>query len=172
MRLSVAARNPRRARSVGELIRNGSEILRREARQTLSAASKTVHDEAERVMNEQKGGAAQQLSRAGNTLRRTAHALHAINVIAPASYAESAAEKLAGAAQYIEGANLDELTEDASALVKRHPAATMGGLFIAGLLAARFLKATQQQTAERAESDQQNGSPQRVAVRRRKKRSA
>ncbi|MGK0189731.1 MAG: hypothetical protein ACI9R3_005548 [Verrucomicrobiales bacterium] len=60
---------------------------------------------------------------------------------------ESAADSVGGVRQYLGERSPEELLEEASDFCKRHPAACFTGAFVAGLAAARFLKASAPKTA-------------------------
>jgi hypothetical protein len=87
-----------------------------------------------------KSEAADELSKFGAAIRRAAENLNEQNSGAAAKYAETAADGIDRAAQYLQKANLDRLIEDASRAAKRNPSLFLGGAFLAGLAAARFTK--------------------------------
>ncbi len=57
-------------------------------------------------------------------------------------YAETAARKLEDSARYFEDADLRTIASDVESFARQNPALFLGGAFAAGLLAARFLKST------------------------------
>jgi hypothetical protein len=116
------------------------------------AVADTVNQEAERVFDEQRDRAAAKVSRVSKVARQTAHALHAVRMDAVADVVDAAAERVDSASKYIKQRDLGEVMDDASEVVNRHRALAVGGLFLAGFAAARFLKAT----AERDEADDQD----------------
>lgn len=58
-----------------------------------------------------------------------------------AGYARTAAESLEGVRDYLRSADISDLTDDVGRFTRRHPGVVLGGLFVAGLAASRFLKA-------------------------------
>src|SRR5690606_28949234 len=59
-----------------------------------------------------------------------------------ADYADRAAEKLSRVENYLKRQDLGQLLDDVEATARRRPELVFGGLLIAGLATARFLKAS------------------------------
>ncbi|MEO6202020.1 MAG: hypothetical protein ABIU05_06845 [Nitrospirales bacterium] len=59
-----------------------------------------------------------------------------------AHYTDRAADNIDRAIQYVELRDVSELLKEAQCLARRHPEAFWGGAFMLGLLAARFLKSS------------------------------
>jgi hypothetical protein len=127
-----------------------------------------VRDEAQRLLDERKERAASQMHTFSGAAGRVAHALRAVKVDAVADYAETAGDAFDRAATFVEDAELSDLTDRASTFARRHPAWVIGGLFAAGFIAARVLKAGDDQ--EEDDDQRQPDAPQRVRVRRRPRR--
>ena len=62
---------------------------------------------------------------------------------AAADRVESVASKIGGVAKYLNDHEPGDLLDDGRALARRHPEVVLGGLFVVGLAAARFLKASE-----------------------------
>jgi hypothetical protein len=90
------------------------------------------------------------LSDASNTLRERKDTR-------AASYVNDAAEGIRKASRYLEERSPDELAEDAGRVVRRHPAIVLGGLFAAGLLAGRFLRASAPEARAQRRSPREDG---------------
>jgi hypothetical protein len=88
-----------------------------------------------------KDEAADELSKFSAAIRRAATQLNEENNASVASYVQTAADSIDKAADYLQKRNVNDLVEDASEAAKRNPALFLGGVFIAGLAAARFIKA-------------------------------
>ena len=153
------------ASELGQSVRNGARAISTEAKTAIAAAAEQVRDEAQRLLDEQKEKAASQLQAVRGAAGRVAHALHAVKADAAADYADAAGDALDQAAQFVEDANLDDLSDGARWFAREHPAWVIGGLFAAGFIAARVLKAS----ADDGDRNGENG-PQRVRVRRRPRR--
>ena len=76
-----------------------------------------------------------------NAARETAKRLRAENDNNIAGYIESVADRIDGAADYLRNASAGELIGDVQSVARRHPELVVGGMFVTGLLIARFLKA-------------------------------
>jgi len=106
------------------------------------AITGSLKEEAERLFDEQKEKASGKVGRVGKSLNQAAHALRAVKADAVAEYVDTAAERVQGFSDYIEERNLAQVLEDAGELARRNPGLVVGGMFLAGLAAARFLKAS------------------------------
>jgi hypothetical protein len=102
----------------------------------------TVLDEAERVYEQQRKHAVSRVSSISKVAARSAHALHAVKADAVAEYVEEAARQVERSTQYMRDRSLSEILEDAGDVIRRNPAAAMGGMFVVGFAAARFLKSS------------------------------
>jgi hypothetical protein len=97
------------------------------------------------VIDDKKGAAAQELGAVAQALRGAAQSLQqGEGSGAMASYAESAAEQVDKVARYIREKDVQGLTRDAETFARRHPEVFLGGAFLAGIFAARFLKSSSQ----------------------------
>jgi len=50
--------------------------------------------------------------------------------------------------QYLDDRELGEIADDLGEMAKRHPGAVFGGMFLAGLIIGRFIKAGEQEEEE------------------------
>jgi len=66
-----------------------------------------------------------------------------------ADYVDQAAGQIERFAGYLENRSVDELMYDAERFARRQPAMFLGGAFVLGVLAARFLKSSAAATAPR-----------------------
>jgi len=100
------------------------------------------------AIDERKGNAAQSLGTVAEALREAANKLGEGEAGPLGSYAESAAEQVDKVARYLREKDLESLSRDAQTFARRHPEVFLGGAFLAGIFAARFLKSSgQRQTA-------------------------
>jgi len=154
----------------GQYVRKSARAVSTEAKTALAAAAQEVRDEAQRLLDERKDKAATSLDTAGSAVRRTAHALRAVKAETVADYADAAGDALANAARFVEEANLEDLAKEATRFARRHPGVVIGGLFVAGFIVARAIKASGDDGYEDQDDDDGGGrSPQRVRVRRRRR---
>jgi hypothetical protein len=102
-----------------------------------------VRDHGQSLLTEQKSRAAEEIQRLGTAVRSAAERLHDDKSESLARYVETAAEGLDGVARYVEEMSFADLTRTVEQLARRRPALLLGGLFLAGLGVARFIKAGQ-----------------------------
>ena len=123
--------------------RTGSVV--RDAKNAIGEAAEGLKARAVGAMDERKGTAAQTLGTVAGAMRGAARDLHQGEVAALGTYAESAADQLDKVAGYLREKDLKGLTRDAETFARRHPEVFLGGAFLAGILAARFLKSSRPQ---------------------------
>lgn len=118
----------------------------RETKETVKAKVSEVAGQArergEAYLEEGKERAAGRIEGYGESLRETASRFERENDPNIAHYTSMMADKLESAASYIRERDFRDLRRDAEDLARRHPAVFFGGMFIAGLAAARFFKAS------------------------------
>ena len=107
--------------------------------------------------DERKGSAAETLGTVAGALRGAAHELHQGEVASLGTYAESAAQQLDKVAGYLREKDLRGLTRDAETFARRHPELFLGGAFLAGIFAARFLKSSRPQPGATGQGDFEAG---------------
>jgi len=135
-------------RTDGVRSENAEEVARDRSRPTGSAADRAAEaarrarEYGSAVIDQQKHRAAQQLGSFGSALRDTASRLQDERDATLAGYAEAAADKLNQAADYVRNRDANTMISDAKSFARRRPELVIGGMFIAGVALARFLKAT------------------------------
>lgn len=80
------------------------------------------------------------------SIRQSSQGLRDQDQAAVAGYADQAADRLAGAASYLRERDVTEIVADVEDFARRQPAAFLGAAFGLGLLAARFIKSSRQQS--------------------------
>jgi hypothetical protein len=109
------------------------------------------------AVEDKKATAADTLGTVAGVLREAAQKLE--GEAGPlGSYASGAAEQVDKVARYIREKDVEGLTRDAETFARRHPEVFLGGAFLAGLLAARFLKSSAPRPA--MSGGEGGGSPQ------------
>jgi hypothetical protein len=103
-----------------------------------------VRQRATAQLDTQKGRATDGLSALSQAARQTTQQLRSTQHETIADYIDRAAQQLDRFTERIRNKDVDELLRDAQQLARRQPALFIGGSFVAGLLAARFLKSSQQ----------------------------
>jgi len=102
----------------------------------------SVKDKAVSSVNEGKGTAAQTLGSVAGALRAAAQDLRQGEGSGLGTYADSAAAQIDKVAGYLREKDLTGLTRDTETFARRHPEVFLGGAFLAGIFAARFLKSS------------------------------
>jgi len=153
-----AFRNMRRstsnlAQEIGSATRTTTKELIDQVSKVSGAVSETVKDEAQRLLDEQRDTAAAKVTGMAKITRQAAHGLRAVRLDNVAEMADSAAKQAQFIADYVKESDVTQVLEDAEDLVRRHRALVTGGLFVAGLALARFLKASAE--------DEPNGTARR-----------
>lgn len=143
------------ASQVGRRVRRGAGALTEQTAQTVGQVKRLLKDEAERYLDEKKGGAVEKIEKIGSVIHRAAHVLHAGKLDRVAEYVDMAAERADDASKYLEESEITEMVEDFADMVRRHPLAACSGLFIAGMAVARFAMASQQAAGDEAEAGEQ-----------------
>ena len=147
-----------KAAEVAQLISSGAKAAREQVMQKAAEVTRAVADgvkeEAERIFDDQKERIGSRVDRWGKAIHQGAHALRAVKADGVADVVDQAAEKVGGVSSYLEERDLGDLLEDAEEVARRNPAVVVGTLFVAGLLAALFVKAS----ASRGESGARGAS--------------
>jgi hypothetical protein len=95
------------------------------------------------MMSDQKNRAAERLGSLAGALRDVADKLGREEIgRGVGQYARRAADQVDSMSSYLRGAELEEVMRDTGQFARRRPEVFIGGAFLAGLLAARFLKAS------------------------------
>jgi len=144
-----------KAAEVAQRVAGGARAAKEQVMQKAADVTRAVADgvkeEAERIFDDQKGRIGSKVERWGKTIHQAAHALHAVKAEGAADMVDAAAERVGNVSSYLEERSLSDLLSDAEDVARRHPGIMLGGMFVAGLVAARFLKAS-------AERDSDGGS--------------
>jgi len=130
-----------------EEMKNNARSIVEQTKATAGEVYDTVSEKAVNALDEKKSGLSDGLTSAAETVRKFSGTLNesATNdrVAEMASkYSETAAQKLESAARYLESTDWRELASDVEVQARRNPALFLGGAFVLGVLAARFLKSS------------------------------
>lgn len=114
---------------------------KREARDLAGQAK----DQVQNLVGERKDRAAEQLGSFAGSLRDAARKLEDGDGGIPAlgRYAQTAADQVDRVSQYLRDRDLNAFVRDAEIFARRHPDVFLGGAFLAGLIFARFFKASE-----------------------------
>ena len=114
-------------------------------KETAGKAVGQAKEKATNILDEQKSKAASSLSGVADGIRKVGENLREgekQNVIADtaARYGDDLAAKIEDFSGYLDQATFKDLTRDIEGFARRQPAIFVGGAFLLGVLAARFLK--------------------------------
>ena len=144
-----ASRNPQDAQ--GKL-REGAEQTKRAANEIGDRVSDKASELADRAkehgrtfLEQQKERVASEISAYSEAAQRAADRLESESDTNLSSYVTSAADHLNRLGNRIREQSLGGLVDDVEDIARQRPEVFYGGLFVAGLAAARFLKASKRQ---------------------------
>lgn len=119
----------------------GKQELKKQA----GNAVEMVKEKAAGVLDEQKGKVTSGLSDVADSIRKVGENLGGAKNDNPISqttarYSDLVARKIEGLSGYLENADIRDLGRDVQKFAKQQPTLFVGGAFLLGVLAARFLK--------------------------------
>ncbi len=129
------------AAEVTTLVRSGARAAGKQASRKLSEMTRSLKDEAQRMVDEQKDWAAAEIETVSNAIHEAARKLQDGQIDFIAEYVDSAAERLEAISKYLEAHDVGEMLEGVTDVVRRHPMAFIGGFLLAGIALGRFVKA-------------------------------
>lgn len=143
---------------------------------TASEAYSSVADGAAGLIDEKKGELTSGLTGIAQTVRRVSEAITGGEESSEglkgsaSTYVETAAAKLEGVADYFDNHDLRAMAGDVQNYARRNPAIFLGGAFVVGVLAARFLKS--KPTSSNAQGGNGGGGGQSRSRRQTRSRSS
>lgn len=111
------------------------------AEQTARVATEGLKHEGKRILEQEKGSAASEVHRLGAALHRAADDLHQSGSVL-GDWASNTADAVERASGYLANHETGEVVKTFNDYAKRHPGFVIGGLFLAGIGASRFLRAS------------------------------
>ena len=125
------------------VVADGIAALREQAASQASNVWQRVKAGGEELLNVRKLKTAEELTTIGGAIRRAAETLEDRDSAAAARYADRTAVYVEDVARYLEEADVDDLFADVQDAVRRQPAVFLTAMFLTGVAAARFIKATE-----------------------------
>jgi hypothetical protein len=165
--------------AAGDLMAMDSHETAARARKLMSEAKETGRDFASRAgerarssVDDTRQRTARELRSVANALRGRGGALDLSHDSMLGPYVERVAHQMDRAGTFLETHSLDDLAHNVRTFARRRPALFLGGCFAAGVLAARFLRASSGSASHPPSSRRPpvggpsiaypSGSPQRV----------
>lgn len=114
-----------------------------QVQQAASSLAGTAADTAHSVAKDQRQNAAQSLNAVSNAVSQVGDQLRQNDQTAPiAGVIDAAATQIQHVADYLQHHNVQQMVDEVRDFARREPALFLGGAFVLGLLAARFIKAS------------------------------
>ena len=133
----------RRAEETIDRAKEEARHLRAQARDKASEVATRAKEQGRSFAEERKGWLGDEISHISDAVWRAGDELRKENDEQLAQYTEALATRIDRVASYMRERNVDQLIHDAAAATRRRPEIVFGGMFVAGLALARFLKASE-----------------------------
>lgn len=104
-------------------------------------AGEQIKREGLRIVDQEKSSAAREVHKIGSAMRSAAASLRQ-NDSAMADWAGNTADMIDKASDYISNRRTGEIFQAADDYARHHPGLVIGGMFLAGIAAARFFRAS------------------------------
>jgi len=101
-----------------------------------------VRDKAASQLNEQKARATDSLGNVAQAVRQSTHHLREQQYDTVAQFVERAADQIERFSNHLRDRDLNDLVSEAQHFARQQPAVFIGSSFAAGMIAARFIKAS------------------------------
>jgi hypothetical protein len=152
---SMSGKEQDAGQRVKEEARQKGQQAVEQVKQSSADAMEQARESTRAALDSQKGRAAEGLGSVASALRSTGRQLNDQGQDAFGQYAERAAEKVDAMANQLRNKGVDELVYEAERFARREPELFLGGAVVLGLLAARFLKASNSRRREMRDYDWQ-----------------
>jgi len=132
----------------GELKRAAKEVAQKvksTATDTVSQIGSKISDETSHLFDDQKNMVCEKVDGLVGSLRQSADSLSEKDPTV-GRFMTTAADKVEGMSSYLREHDLRDVYQQVEGFARRHPAIVLGGLFVVGTLAARFLKASRERS--------------------------
>ena len=129
--------------------REQARTLVSDAKEQTAEVADQAKQQVRTLMTTQKRRAAERLGTVSGALREAANKLGSDELGSRVGrYAHRAAEQVDSMSRYVRQAELETFVRDTGQFARRRPEVFIGGAFVAGLIAARFLKASSSNTRQ------------------------
>ena len=122
------------------------DSTKEKAREAASEAQQRLGDQLKSSVDSSKARAADTLDSVAQALSQSGQQLRSDNLAPAGDYVDRAGEQLRRASDYLRNTNVDEMVRNTEDFARRQPALFIAGAFTLGVLAARFIKASQAPT--------------------------
>jgi pyridoxal biosynthesis lyase PdxS len=130
-------------------------------KEQVQSVGQDVKERAQSVIEEGKGRLTSSLDGIASTLGKTSEELQSNELGQLAPYGERLQDWTQGLSDYLKTAKPADLLHDVEKLARRQPALFLGGAFVVGLAATRFLKSSSARVEVRYDSATEGGGEMR-----------
>lgn len=133
--------------NVAQDVKEQAKSLASDAKEQAKDMADQARDHVQTLVGEQKGQAADRLHSLADALREAGRKLNEGQQAGDlGQYADRAAQQVERLSSYLRDRELRDFVRDAETFARRRPEVFLGGTLIAGLMLARFLKASSPET--------------------------
>lgn len=127
---------------VAQQAKEQAKDLAQEAKDQTSKMAHQAKDQVNQLVSQRKDQAAERLGSFASVLRDTAGKLNEQDENGIGQYANRAADQVERLSNYLRDRDASAFLRDSETFARRHPDVFLGGVFLAGLVLARFFKAS------------------------------
>lgn len=139
-----------KAKETGKTLLDQAKTAAGDAYGTVAEKAGSAIDEYKAELSDGLTGVAETVRRVGGTISEGETQNRVTDYAA--KYSETAAQKLDGVAKYFEQSDFRGIARDVETYARNNPAIFLGGAFALGILAARFIKSSPQNSTDDAGS--------------------
>jgi hypothetical protein len=127
---------------VTEQVKQSAQQVAQQSQDVASQVVQGAQQQAQSMLSTRKDQLTGSLNSAADALRQTGDTLRNSDQAPMAGIMDTAADKVSGVAGYFEGRDIGQIVADTENYARGNPAVFLGGAFLLGLAAARFLKSS------------------------------
>jgi hypothetical protein len=127
---------------VAQQAKDEAKNLAQEAKHQTAKVANQAKDQVNQMVAQRKDQAAERLNSFASVLRDTAGKLNEQDENGIGQYADHAAQQVERLSNYLRDRDVSTFLRDTETFARRHPDVFLGGVFLAGLVLARFFKAS------------------------------
>jgi hypothetical protein len=135
--------NQQQERGVKEQVKGEAKNLANQAKEQTKQVASQARDQVQQIVTQQKDQVAERLGGLAGVLHDTANRMREDERSGPfGGYADQVANQVDKLSTYLRNNDLSGFVRDTEGFARRRPDLFLGGTFLAGLMLARFLKAS------------------------------
>lgn len=131
-----------KAREMGKQTQEKAGQMAGQAREQATVLAGQAQEKMKRTLDEQKERGVGELSSLAQAVRQTGQQLREQRKETIANYVDRTAEQMDKIIHYVDSRDVGELMTEAETFARRHPEAFLGGAFVLGIIAGRFIKSS------------------------------